>query len=399
MNRLMLVFNSLLRRRMRSSVTVLGVAIGSAALFSMLSFEKGYQDGIRAELDHLGAHVLVAPKGCPYDAASMALHGASWPCYLKEEYLQRVRSTGGVATVAPLLMNAVYSTQSSTPTVYVGADSQILDLKRDWRIDGEFPQDSGSCLLGSSVAHSLNATVGSSVQLPGIGLDDATKPPMVHVSGIIRSTGQSDDTFVYLPLDRAQALFKRPHQLTHMLVRLKDPNMLERVVSDLRGCDAGMDMNVVPVAHVFRSIQNLVNTTRMLLACVAFAGLFAACAGVSNAIMMSVTERTREIGVMRAAGASRGDVFGLVLAETGITTTVGAVIGMLLAMASGPAVEAWIRSRLPFSPNGALIKPDPGLMGLCVLVSVLTGLVSGMAPAIRASRISPVQAMRDSEVM
>ena len=86
---------------------VLGVAVATAALFSMLAFQAGYQSGVRAELDRLGAHILVVPKGCPYDAASMALHGASWPCYLQSHYLAEVCSVPGVATAAPVFMAVV----------------------------------------------------------------------------------------------------------------------------------------------------------------------------------------------------------------------------------------------------------------------------------------------------
>src|ERR1051326_5667470 len=96
------------RRKLRTLVTTAGVAIAIAALYSMVAFQRGYQAGMQGELDRLGAHILVVPKGCPYDAASIALHGAGWPCYLKEAYLRQVRNTRGVATAAPLLMNAFY---------------------------------------------------------------------------------------------------------------------------------------------------------------------------------------------------------------------------------------------------------------------------------------------------
>src|SRR5262244_694513 len=86
------------RRPLRTGVTAAGVAIAVAALFSLLAFQRGYREGLRRELDRLGAHVLVVPKGCPYDAASIALHGASWPCYLKERYLAEVRSVPVIAT-------------------------------------------------------------------------------------------------------------------------------------------------------------------------------------------------------------------------------------------------------------------------------------------------------------
>src|SRR5512143_457488 len=96
------------RRPLRTTVTALGVGIATAACFSLLTFAQGYQDGVRHEVDRLGAHILLVPKGCPYDAASMALHGASWPCYLKQRYLDEVRAVPGVVAAAPVLMSAVF---------------------------------------------------------------------------------------------------------------------------------------------------------------------------------------------------------------------------------------------------------------------------------------------------
>src|SRR5579864_1159165 len=113
------------RRPLRTSLTTAGVAIATAALFSLLAFQRGYRDGVRQELDRLGAHVLLAPKGCPYDAASMALHGASWPCYLKQSYLKEVRTVPEVATAAPVFMAALYGPESRQ-SVYVGSESNIL---------------------------------------------------------------------------------------------------------------------------------------------------------------------------------------------------------------------------------------------------------------------------------
>src|SRR5436190_21917532 len=104
------------RRPLRTGVTAAGVAIATAALFSLLAFQRGYREGIRHELDRLGAHILVVPKGCPYDAASIALHGASWPCYLKARYLEEVRSVRGIAAAAPVFMTATYDNRG-TPTV------------------------------------------------------------------------------------------------------------------------------------------------------------------------------------------------------------------------------------------------------------------------------------------
>src|SRR5436190_24221611 len=113
---------------LRTVIAAAGVGIAIASFSCLMSFHRGYQHGIRQELDHLGAHVLLVPKGCPYDAASMALHGASWPCYLKQWYLQEVCAVPEVAIAAPIFMAAVYDA-GGTQTVYEGVETNILALK------------------------------------------------------------------------------------------------------------------------------------------------------------------------------------------------------------------------------------------------------------------------------
>jgi putative ABC transport system permease protein len=375
------------RRRLRTLVTMAGVAIAVAALFSLLAFQRGYQAGMQGELDRLGAHVLVVPKGCPYDAASIALHGASWPCYLKEEYLARVRQTEGVAAAAPILMNAVY-TPNGAQSVYLGAEPGLPAVKRGWRIHGGFPKQGRDCLVGATVARNLRLRVGQEFALPGLD------GPTGRVSGILAPTQGADDTFIYLPLAEAQRIFKRPRELTHILVRLQDPNDLDKVVGGLRACEAGMDMNVVPLAHLFQTIQGLVNTTRTLLGCVALVALLVAGAGVSNTVLMAVTERTREIGVMRAVGASPGDIFRLIWLETVQVCLFGGILGVVLACLGTRGVENWLRARLPFSPDGALVRPEWSVMLLCLAGAILLGSVAGLLPAWRAARLSPVEAIR-----
>src|SRR3954467_13755086 len=169
-----LSLNEWRRRPLRTIVTTTGVAIAVAALFSLLSFQRGYRDGMSRELDRLGAHVLVVPKGCPYDAASMALHGASWPCYLKESYLTEVRSVPGVATAAPCFMAALYDTKGNQ-FVYVGVETNILSLKRRWTIDGTFPPRDEEFMAGAEVARRNGWEPGDTVQLPGLADQPAAR--------------------------------------------------------------------------------------------------------------------------------------------------------------------------------------------------------------------------------
>ena len=375
------------RRPLRTCVAAAGVAIAIAALSSLLAFQRGYRAGVRHELDGLGAHVLVVPKGCPYDAASMALHGASWPCYLKQRYLNEVRGVPGVATAAPIFMNSVYDADGNQ-TVYVGVDTNILSLRRSWRINGNFPQRRGELLVGSEAAKRRGWQLGEQVNFPGLRDQPGT------VAGVLAPVGSADDTFIHLRLEDAQALFKHTNELTHILVRLSDPDLLDSATSQLRGCDAGLGMNVVPLAHVFHTIQSLVNSTRLLLGCIASVALLVAGAGVSNTILMAVAERRREIGVLRAVGASRLDVFRLICSETIQICLCGSIVGVAVAFFASRSVERWVRSTVPLAPTESLIQWDGWTGGACLVCALALGSLASLLPAWRAASVPPMTAIR-----
>src|SRR5438105_11118474 len=205
MNWLQLSSKEWRRRPLRTGVTAIGVGIATAALFSLLAFQEGYRAGVRHELDRLGAHVLVVPKGCPYDAASIALHGATWPCYLKERYLQEVRAVPAVAAAAPVFMTALYG-DNGAQTVYVGVDTNILALKSTWRIDGKFPEHDGEWLIGAEAARRHGWRIGDRVRPGHSGV----------ITGILQPVHGAEDSFIYLRLSEAQRIFRHTNELTHI---------------------------------------------------------------------------------------------------------------------------------------------------------------------------------------
>jgi len=375
------------QRKLRAAATIGGVAVAVAAVFSLLSFQRSYQDGLRADLDRLGAHLLVAPKGCPFDSASLALHGANWPCYLKSSYYKTVAQTPHVAVAAPVLMSAMYL-PGGAQAVYCGVLPNMAELKRGWQIAGRMCSEHGDLLVGSETARVNGWHLGQTVALPGLPGQSGT------VTGILAPTDGADDLFTYLPLADAQKMLDRPAQLTHILVRLDRPESLDEVVANLRGCDAGLEMNIVPMSQLFQSIRSLIESTRLLLWCVALAAVFGAGAGLANTVAMAVSERTREIGVLRAIGASQAQVFGLITVETGCLCLLGGVIGITMSLLGAGALDAWLRGTLPFAPHGRLISAEPGEMLICLGGAVLVGVVAGMLPALRAAALSPAVALK-----
>ena len=387
MNWFILSFREWRRRPLRTSVTVAGVATAVAALFSMLAFLRGYRSGLDREMGRLGAHVLVAPKGCPFDAASLALHGASWPCYLKASHVEDVRATPGVAVAAPVFMAARFN-PGAPQTVYVGIDTNYLALRPGWRIQGAFPQRENELLLGGQVARRQGWRVGQAVGLPGPAGAVAT------IAGVIEITGGSEDNFIFLRMEAAQRLFRHPGEITHVLVGLQDPNQMDRVVMQLRGCEAGLQMNIIPLAPLLHTILALLNSTRVLLGCVVVVSWLAAAAGISNALLLAVAERTREIGTMRALGAGRANIFRLFSLETLQVCLAGGGVGVLGAFAASRFLEAWLRDRLPFTPTEGFIHWDWALAALCLGCALGLGSLAGFLPAWHATRLSPMEAVR-----
>jgi putative ABC transport system permease protein len=383
---LSLTFKNLTRRKLRTIIAVAGVAIAFATLFSLVTFQHGYEHGLRRELDQLGAHILVVPKGCPYDAASLALHGANWPCYLKSAYLKQVAQTPGVAAAAPVLMTAHYGTNQEND-VWLGVTPEFLKLKPRWKISGSFPQAAHSVLIGARKAESLHATAGDQVRIKPL-----SEP--VLVAGVLNPTDGPDDDFVFARLEDVQRWFGRPESLTHILVKLSDPSLLEHTVEQLRGCDAGMQMNIVPLAHLFETIRNIVNSTRHLLLGLAAVSLLISMTALANTMIMAVLERTREIGVLRATGASPGQVFCLFAAESLAITCIGAGAGLLAALSGSQLIESWIRSQLLYAPGTSLIRFDFASALICFAATALVGSLAALLPALRAARLSPVAAFR-----
>ena len=380
------VLKEALRRPLRACITAGGVAVAVAAVTSLLTFQRGYERGMGRELDRLGAHVLVVPKGCPFDAASIALHGANWPCYLRAAYLDEVLAVSDVATAAPALM-AAFPSRDGIQNVVVGVTESLLQLKPGWQIQGRFPKAADEVLIGAELARRNRWAMGSKVSVEGLA-------GVRTVSGVLDPTGGPDDAFAFLPLGAAQGDLKKDRLLTHILVRLKDPAQLDSAVLRLRGCNAGMDMNIVPLSHLFRSIQGMMGATHLWLGCVAAVAVLAAAAGVGNSLLMAVAERTREIGVMRAVGASRLDIFRMFWMETLLLCVSGSLVGILVAQGGAGWVEAWLRERLPFAPSDSLVRLEPGIVLGILAGSLVFGSVAGFVPAWRAARLSPREAMR-----
>lgn len=386
MNLLSFAAKNLTRRKGRTILTIAGVAIAVAVLFSLLSISTGYERKLTREMDNLGIHLLAVPKGCPYEAASLIIHGGVFPKYLSEDDLARVKETGGVTFASPLLLHQVM--KNGTPHIIYGIDpGDIAGLKHGWEVDGRYftSGETRVMVVGSTLAEREGIGVGS---ILAFGPD---QEPFTIV-GVLKPTGGEDDNFHFIPLSEAQRVFDKEDKITAIAVRIQDVQEIAKVSNDL---EAIPDVQVVTMAQVTGTIMNLVASARTLLSTVIIIAICISGAGIINSLLMSVNERTREFGMLKAMGASGRDIGVLVLAETFLITIIGGILGIIAAVAGSGLIERFVRDAIPYAPSGSLFSFEPGLVFLALGFSILLGFVCGIYPAIRSSRLSPMETIRE----
>ena len=151
------------------------------------------------------------------------------------------------------------------------------------------------------------------------------------------------------------------------------------------------------MAQVRGTILSLISSAKVMANSVAVIAIFIALIGVVNTILMTVFERTQEIGIMKAIGASKKDIFKLIWTETVLICTFGGILGNIIALLGSDVVEYSIKKVLPYAPSGQLVLIKPDLLVGAFVGAIILGIVSGIYPAWRASSMVPVEAIRRGE--
>jgi len=321
---------------------------------------------------------------------------------MEESYYDRIKSTPGVDHAAPILMDAMINPATKDNKIFLGITGDYGKLRPKWVIAGTSfsSADAREVILGTSIARNLGLRVGDTFHLRqdaagrAAGKDDAD----MKVVGLLERTGTQDDGFIFMPLRRLQDIFKLPGKIVVVLVRAEkiDNASMERTTQNLR--ELGGNMNIFPLSELLKNASQLMQVTKVFVLAIVLVAIAIGAVGVLNTILMTVFERTREIGMMKAIGASPRDIFALIWAETVIICTAGGLIGIGIAVASARGVEWFLRKALAsqFSalPDTTLIGISPGIILACIGLSIALGVLAGFYPARRASAVRPIEAIR-----
>lgn len=377
-----LAWKNLKRHRIRSLLTILGIAVSAMTLFAILSFNSGYDQALEEEMKSSGVHLYLSMEGCPMQAASLILHGGEIPTYLEQQMLEYVQAKPEVQAAGGMLISTVIL--DGRADLFYGVTDEVKDLKPNWKLEGSWFEGPDSVILGYDLAKDEKKRPGDDILIKSLDRE-------FKVSGILAKSSNEDDGFYFLPLATAQEIFSKPRQLTAIGVQLRDASQLQKVKTDLERVGA----YVVPASDITELITGLVGSTKSMLLAIVAIVLLVTGLGIFNTIIMATFERKEEFGYLRCVGAQRMHIFELIFVETMLLCTFGLLIGLAGGFVLSYALDGWIRPFLPYAPAGRLLRPD--ILGALLTLGVVfvMGAAAGVYPGYRASKVSPIEAVHN----
>ena len=394
MRLLQVVAKDTLRRRRRALYTALGVAIGVAAVVAVLTVAHSGEQRIYSEIDKYGPNMTVTPAINDVDLKLGDLRLGSLAVgenYIAEDKLPEIRQiadgairnaldiqdNGDIATIAPkLYMNTIVK---GTSIMVVGFNPEQERIIKSWweMSGGRYPEQQNEAILGTRASSILGVDPGDSIAING---QDVT------IVGILGETGSQDDYQIFAPLKTVQQAFGKEGLISSMDIRaLCSACPVESIADSINKTIPGV--RAVAVKQIAETEMNLVGKINRFMLALAGITLVVGGFGVVNTMMASVHERIKDIGIMKAVGASRKQIVSMFIYEAIAVGVVGGIIGYiagtLLSYVLGPLIFDGLA--VSYAPQYLL----PAL-GLAILVTI----VASVYPALRASHIRVADSLR-----
>lgn len=389
-SRFQIAGKNLLRKKTRTTLTLVGIMLSSWVLVSLLGFNRGYENALNRDIDNMGYQLMVMAKGCPYEAATMMLQGGAGLRYIEQTMVDSIAAHPEVDKVTPILMQAFFDPDKGDGggiAGYFGIEAASYPGMKPFfrfRQGGWFKDETAAeAVMGYEAAELEQREVGDMIMVP-------EKNVPLKVVGILERTGTQDDGTIYVPLKTLQKI-AAIDKITTIGIKVKKDADITKLESALYQLP---DMQVVSFTQVKQTIMKLISTARMMVLSIAIIALLIAMIGVINTILMSVLERMQEIGILKTMGAMPADIFFLVWSETLILCSGGGIAGIGLAIVFARLSDLLVRRILPYAPGGELVAIDLKLALLTLAVIVGVGLLSGIYPAWKAGRVRPLDSIR-----
>ncbi|MFN4141934.1 ABC transporter permease [Aestuariivirga sp.] len=393
-----LAMSSIRRNVLRSVLTLLGIVIGVAAVIAMVTLGSGASQKVQENLAKLGSNMLIARPG----QSTFGPGGGGDSRAFEERDVAALKSgLSGVRGVAPTAQKTVKTvfgalnydtTVTGTTTDWFTVQDWVVEEGRTFT-EGEIRSGTSVCLVGTTIVRELFGTqepIGERLRLGTFSCE---------VIGRLGPKGQSafgsdQDAIVVLPLRTYHRRIAGNTRISTIAISVREASDIARVQRDAEDIlrerrriapGAEDDFTIRDMTQIASTMASTTTIMTGLLGAVAAVSLLVGGIGIMNIMLVSVTERTREIGIRLAIGALERQVLTQFLVESVVLALFGGVIGIALGLALAGAGAALMD--VPFSA-------DPNVVALAFAVSAVIGVVFGFFPARRAARLDPIEALR-----
>jgi putative ABC transport system permease protein len=391
--------------KLRSSLTILGVVIGVGAVIALMSIGRGTEQSVVSSIESLGADLLIIRPGSITAGGIRSAAGSATTLTL-EDAAAIADDAAFVATVAPSYSSGVQivaggQNMGVQVTGVTPEYQQVLNLEvaeGSFISEYDYERSNRIAVIGANVKETLFGDANP------LGQSIRAGNYIVHVVGVLESQGASllgaTDDAILVPLTTMQLMVGQPRtsQGEHVVStitasvteRASAEDAVEEITSILRfrhqlGPGAEDDFSITSLEEIISRVSDVIGTMTLLLGAIAAISLLVGGIGVMNIMLVSVVERTREIGIRKALGARERDIWSQFLIEAAMLTFTGGLIGIALGWAASTLV-----ARTGFMPS--VVSADIVIMAVSVSVGI--GLFFGFYPAWHASRLNPIEALR-----
>ncbi|MDP2296793.1 MAG: ABC transporter permease [Pseudolabrys sp.] len=392
-----LAMQAIRRNPLRSLLTVLGIVIGVGAVIAMVTIGNGTTAKVTADLAKLGSNVLFVSPG-QFGPGRASAEAKAFNVRDVEAMKTQLNGVKAVAPVVTKSVTVIHGAESRTVGV-TGTDNDYF-ITQAWALksgrlflDGEIRSGRAACIIGETVRDKMfggTDPLGRNIRVSNVSCE---------VIGVLESKGQSSfgtdqDDIVLMPLRTVQRRLVGNTDISRIIVSAKDDVATEKVQADIewmlrerRNIAPGKedDFSVRDMKQIAQTTAGTTTMLTALLGAVAAVSLLVGGIGIMNIMLVSVTERTREIGIRLAIGALERQVLAQFLVEAMVLSLFGGLVGILLGL--GLAWAATGALRVPFNVDGQIVL-------VSFVFSALVGVVFGYFPARRAARLDPIEALR-----
>jgi putative ABC transport system permease protein len=395
---LRLAFARLGSSRLRSALTMLGVIIGVASVVALVGIAQGSTSTITARLNGLGTNLLTITPGASQTGNTRGAQGSATSLTLDDA--TAVRALDTVAAVAPELSGQaliLYGTTNTTTSV-IGTTPDYPTVRAYDIAAGSFLSDVDVdnelrvAVLGATTASDLgltNDSIGSVVKIGGLPFT---------VKGILAAKGSgtftSQDDQVVVPLSVVQKYFVGTKNVRTIGVSVASQDQMDLATAEITSllrqrheldASASSDFSIANQAQLLQTVSSISATLTLLLGGIASISLIVGGIGIMNIMLVSVRERTREIGIRKAVGARRRDILSQFLVEALTLSVIGGIAGVIVGILTSVALAG---------VGGLPVAISPLTVSVAVGFSALVGVVFGVWPARQAAVLDPIAALR-----